>query len=43
MPNGHWELIDYKGLDTVVDLSVIECSLALEDVYDKVDLEEAHP
>lgn len=39
MPNGHWELIDYKGLGAVVDLSVIECTLALEDVYDKVELE----
>jgi Uma2 family endonuclease len=43
MPNNHWELIDYKGLDAVVDLSVIECTLALEDVYDKVELEEPHP
>jgi hypothetical protein len=43
LPNGHWELIDYKGLDAVVDLSVIECTLALEDVYDKVELEEPHP
>ena len=39
MPNGHWELIDYKGLDSVVDLPVIDCNLALADVYDKVDLE----
>jgi Uma2 family endonuclease len=40
MPNGHWELIDYKGLDTIIDLPSISCTLALEDVYEKVDLGE---
>jgi Uma2 family endonuclease len=38
LPNGHWELTDYKGLDAVVTMPAIECSLALADVYEKVDL-----
>jgi Uma2 family endonuclease len=40
MPNGHWDFVEYKGLEAVVDLPSIECTLALEDVYEKVEFEE---
>jgi Uma2 family endonuclease len=40
MPNGHWDFVEYKGRDAVVDLPSIECTLALEDVYEKVEFEE---
>jgi Uma2 family endonuclease len=40
MPNGHWDFVEYKGLEAIIDLSSIECTLALEDVYEKVEFEE---
>jgi len=38
-PNNQWLLSEAKGLSTGVDLPTIQCTLALSDVYDKVDLE----
>jgi Uma2 family endonuclease len=40
LESGKWEITDYEGLDTLVDLPSIECTLALEDVYEKVEFEE---
>lgn len=38
--NGSWVLMDFIGDKTEIELSSIECSLTMEDVYDKVDFEE---
>lgn len=40
-PDGHWLLTDIRGLENVVELQSISCSLALRDVYDKVSLDKA--
>ena len=37
--DGAWVLIEHRSLDDVVELQSIECSLALEDVYDKVSFD----
>src|SRR5207253_11020491 len=34
--NGQWALAEYTAADAVVDISSIQCSLRLSDVYDKV-------
>jgi Uma2 family endonuclease len=36
--DGQWLLFDYRSLDSVVELQSIGCSLALRDVYDKVEI-----
>lgn len=38
--NGSWILMDFIGDKTEIELSSIECSLTMEDIYDKVDFEE---
>ena len=38
--NGDWILSDFIGENTEIALSSIKCSLRMEDIYDKVDLEE---
>ena len=35
-----WVLMDFIGEKTQIELTSIECSLAMEDIYDKVDFEE---
>ncbi|MGB9182213.1 MAG: Uma2 family endonuclease [Pyrinomonadaceae bacterium] len=37
-PDGRWLLSDYRTLDDVVELTSIQCQLALQEVYDKVAL-----
>ncbi|MBZ0279322.1 MAG: Uma2 family endonuclease [Anaerolineae bacterium] len=39
-PNGEWLLTDAIGLDAVLDLPSIGCSLALADIYQKIVFEE---
>jgi Uma2 family endonuclease len=36
--NGNWLLITYDGRDTTVTLKTVDCTLLLDDVYDKVDI-----
>ncbi len=38
--NGSWVLMDFIGDKTEIELSSIECSLTMEDIYDKVDFDE---
>jgi len=38
--DGSWILMDFIGDKTGIELSSIECSLTMEDIYDKVDFEE---
>lgn len=38
--NGGWFLMDFIGDKTEIELVSIECSLLMEDVYDKVELEQ---
>lgn len=38
-PSGAWELHDFTGLDAVIPLTSVDCTLALADVYDKVIFE----
>lgn len=38
-PNGEWLGFDYRSLESVVTLQSIGCSLALKDVYDKVQID----
>lgn len=38
--NGSWILMDFIGERTEIELASIECSLTLEDVYDKIDFDE---
>jgi len=38
-PDNQWLLSEAKDLSAVVDLPTIQCTLALIDVYDKVDIE----
>lgn len=38
-PDNQWLLSEAKDLSAVVGLPTIQCSLALIDVYDKVDIE----
>jgi Uma2 family endonuclease len=37
-PGGRWLLSDYRSLEDVVELSSIQCRLALKEVYDKIAL-----
>jgi Uma2 family endonuclease len=39
MPDGRWLLADYRGLSESVPLESVGCTLALAEVYDKVDLD----
>ena len=39
-PNGSWLLMDFIGDKTEIELASIECKLTIEDIYDKVDLEQ---
>lgn len=41
--DGHWLFSDASGLDAMIELSAIECRLALAEVYDKVALESEGP
>lgn len=38
--NGSWNLMDFIGDKTEISLDSIECSLAMKNIYDKVDFEE---
>jgi Uma2 family endonuclease len=38
--DGSWILTDFIGDKTQIELSSIECSLSIEDIYDKVDFDE---
>lgn len=38
--DGSWVLNDFIGEDAEIDLTSIECSLSIEDIYDKVDFDE---
>ncbi len=38
--DGSWNLIDFIGDKTEIAFVSIECSLTMEDIYDKVDFEE---
>ena len=38
-PSGEWLLADAVGLEAVIELSSIECTLALADVYSKINFE----
>ncbi|GAB4194310.1 MAG: Uma2 family endonuclease [Roseiflexaceae bacterium] len=38
-PDGNWLLISYEAIGDLVHLDAIDCNLALEDVYDKVALD----
>ncbi len=38
--DGSWVLTDFIGDKTQIELSSIECSLSIEDIYDKVDFSE---
>ena len=40
-PNGNWLFSDVVGLDAVLELPSIQCTLALADVYAKVSFESA--
>lgn len=39
--NGQWLLTEANQLDQVIDLQSIECTLGLEDVYEKVEIEQS--
>jgi len=36
--DGQWTLTDYRGLEDQVPLESLDCTLALAEIYDKVDL-----
>ena len=38
--NGGWFLMDFIGDKTEIELSSVECSMTMEDVYDKVDFDQ---
>ena len=38
--NESWVLMDFIGDKTEIELSSIECTLTMDDIYDKVDFEE---
>lgn len=38
--DGSWNLMDFIGDKTEIELTSIECSLTMDDIYDKVDFEE---
>ena len=38
-PDGSWILMDFIGEMTEIELFSIECALAIDDIYDKVDFE----
>jgi Uma2 family endonuclease len=40
-PNDEWLFTEIIGLDMVLELPSIQCSLALTDVYDKINFEES--
>lgn len=39
LPNGGWALSEHKGLDSVVTIESIDCTLALADVYDTIEFD----
>ena len=39
-PNGHWMLSDYRGMEAIVSIASIGCTLPLADVYDKVEFDQ---
>ena len=39
-PNGHWMLSDYRGMEAIVSVASIDCTLPLADVYDKVEFDQ---
>jgi Uma2 family endonuclease len=39
-PNDEWLLTDAAGLDAMIELPSIQCTLALADVYEKVNFEQ---
>lgn len=40
-PDHHWLLTECSGLDSVLRLESIDCELALAEIYDKVELQNA--
>lgn len=41
-PDGQWFLFEYLTLDSTAQLTSIDCSLALGDVYDKISFDSNH-
>ncbi len=41
-PNGEWLLCEYVTLDSAAQLTSIDCSLLLSDVYDKITFDPNH-
>lgn len=39
LPDGCWVLSEHKGMDGMVTLESIDCTLALADVYDKIEFD----
>ncbi len=38
--DGSWNLKDFIGEDVEIDLASVDCSLSMEDIYDKVEISE---
>jgi len=43
MSDGRWALSEHKGMDAAVTIAFIDCTLALADIYDKIDFDADQP
>jgi Uma2 family endonuclease len=43
MPDTRWALSEHKGLEATVTIASIDCTLALADIYDKIDFDAGQP
>lgn len=43
LPDNRWVLAEHKGLDAVVAIASIDCTLPLADIYDKIDFDADPP
>ncbi len=43
LPDNRWVLAGHKGMDAVVAIASIDCTLPLADVYDKIDFDADQP
>lgn len=43
MSDGRWALSGHKGMDAAVAIDSINCTLALADIYDKIDFDADQP
>ncbi len=43
MSDGRWALSEHKGMDAAVAIASIDCTLALTDIYDKIDFDADRP